>query len=134
MDENKKLSKKKSWDEISKIIDEKYPEAFYYYALGKIFGWTPDIIDGLDIALCRVLIEIDMKKEEEQSDEISGTSRTKENKTPSMPDEWKTMSVKDILASQEYEDKEKDNDNLLRSMKNTRGGQTEVVKNYLKIE
>ncbi len=133
MDENKKPSKKRSWDELGEIISEKYPEAFYYYALGKIFGWAPDIIDGLDISLCKILIEIDMKRDEEQSDEINSTPGTKENKTPSMPDEWKTMSVKDILESQEYKDKEKGNDNLLRAMKNTRGGQTEVVKNYLKI-
>lgn len=134
MGENKKPSKRKSWDEISKIIDEKYPEAYYYYALGKIFGWAPDIIDGLDIALCKILIEIDIKREEEQSDEISGISRTRENKTPSMPDEWKQMSVKDILASQEFKNREKENEGLLKSMKNTHGGQTEVVKNYLKIE
>lgn len=126
------MLKDKSWDELDEIISELYPEAYLYFSLGKIFSWTPDVIDELDVRLCQILIAIEEKRNEEFNAHDSA-SKTKENKTPSMPDEWKTMSVKDILKSQEYKDKEKHNDNLLKSMKNTHGGQTEVVKNYLKI-
>lgn len=125
------MLKDKSWDELDEIISELYPEAYLYFSLGKIFGWTPDVIDELDVQLCQILIAIEEKRNEE-SNTYDGRQPTKKVQS-SMPDEWKTMSVKDILASQEYKNKEKDNDNLLRSMKNTHGGQTEVVKNYLKI-
>ena len=125
------MLKDKDWDEIDEIILEKYPETYFYYALGKIFGWPPNIVDELDIELCQLLIAIDIKRNEE---ETPSRGQPIKEKPRSMPKEWETMSVKDIMESNEFKKREKDNQDKLKAMKNTHGGQTEVIKNYVKIQ
>lgn len=131
------MSHDKKWDKLKKIIDKEYPEAYMYFALGKLFGWGPNIIDELDIRLCYLLIDIETKRNEDEADELEKAKDGKSSTRPiskSMPDEWKTMSVKDILQTSEFKSRQEDNQNLLKAMKNTHGGQTEVVKNFIKIE
>ncbi len=122
----------KKWDKIVKIINEEYPEAYLYFALGKMFNWSPNVIDELDIKLCHLLIEIERKQNEDDASENQG--QAEEEKSRSMPKEWETMSVKDILETEEFKKREKDNEGKLRLMKNIHGGQTEVLKHYVKIQ
>jgi len=103
----------------------------FSFSLGKIFGWTPDAIDELDIKLCQLLIAIEEKRIEEES---SGTGQPTKEKPRSMPKEWETMSVEDIMKSEEFKKREEDNEHKLKAMKNTHGGQTEVFKHCVKIQ
>lgn len=131
------MEQNERWDRINKVINEDYPETYIYFFMGKIFGWAPDVIDELDVKLCNILIEIEIKIKEEEAEELEkirgGTSRAT-TVSQSMPEEWKAMSVKDILATKEFKSREQDNENKLKAIKNTYGGQTGVIKNYIKIE
>lgn len=131
------MEQDKRWDKIKKIVDEEYPEAYIYFFMGKIFGWSPDVIDELDVKLCLLLIEIEVRRNEEEADELEkarGGAGNRGTIPPSMPEEWKTMSVKDILATKEFKRREQGNEDKLRSIKNTYGGQTQVIKNYIKFK
>ena len=125
------------WNELDKIIQDEYPEAYYYYALGKLFRWSPDVIDELDVKLCEILIRMEMLNQNQpiNNNEV-GDSRTpteKKIKTPPMPKEWEGMSVADIMKSKEFRQRGKFDENLLKAIDNTHGGQTGVVKKIMKI-
>lgn len=125
---------------VEKLIEKEYPEAYIYYNLGKMFGWTPQDVDKLDFDLCRILIALDeernRKEEEDYEKEGGGGGSIKSPHTSksSFPEDWKDMSVKDILNTNEYKKKEIENSILLEAMKRTVGGQTGVIKNYINIK
>lgn len=125
---------------VEKLIEKEYPEAYMYYNLGKMFGWTPRVIDELDFDLCRILIALDEERnriEEEDYEEEAGQTRgtkTVRSSKSSFPEEWKDMSVKDILNTNEYKKKEIENSILLEAMNRTVGGQTGVIKKHINIK
>jgi len=102
------MSEKNEFLKHEKMIEEDYPEAYIYYCMGKIFGWSPNVVDDLDLDLCRVLIAIEKKVNEKIDEGIDGKHpkfgkrhNLKEKANPFL-EEWKDMSVKDIIDSDKF--------------------------------
>ena len=114
----------KEYEDFRNLIEGDYPEAFFYYIFGKLFRWSPKDIDELDIELCCVLIEMDKKTNEQVLKELEKETpsepkfiKRRENRIPeSFPEEWEMMSVKDILNSEEFQERAKRDRQLVRTM------------------
>jgi len=106
------MDKENEFIKYEEVIEEDYPEAYIYYCMGKIFGWSPDIVDKLDIDLCRVLISIEKDVNERINEDIdnigkkkigSGIDKDKNKKNKNLfPEEWQNMSTKDIINSDKF--------------------------------
>ena len=103
--------------DILSYLDGEYPEATFYYIFGKLFRWTPKVVDELDLELCFTLLKMErdtikyMSKGLDEDDEDEKSSK-------SFPKEWETMSVKDILDSEEFKKRAEQDHQMMESMFN----------------
>jgi len=123
------MKEKKSLDEREKelidYIQEEYPEAFIYYALGKLFRWQPSEIDELDFNFCLTLLKIEELNLEKERLELESDS---EEKTSKFPDEWKDMPVADIIKTDKFKEAQVRDSELARMLFKEHGTVTALAR------
>lgn len=100
--------------DLDKYVRQNYPQAYIYYAMGKVFNWPPHIVDELDVDLCSILLLIDEKVNARES--VDGQV-VQEKPKPSFPEEWKDMKVEDIIKTEEFQKKIEENEVIFKVMK-----------------
>lgn len=107
-------------EKLDNYIKENYPQAWIYYCMAKLFGWTPHEVDELDVNLCKVLIAIEESVSEEISKGTRGIPIQKKRPAP-FPKEWENMSVKDIVNSDKFKELQQKDAKVFMTMQEKAG-------------